>query len=380
MENTMPPQAPPTPAHRIVFTGDGGTYFGIWIVNTVLTVLTLGIYSPWAKARRLRYFYGNTLLDGSPFEFHGSPIAMLKGRIIAVVLFLAYSQTAKYSISAWIAVVSLIAAFFPWLLWKSLRFRMNNSSYRGIRFAFTGTVGGAYAVFVPFIAFFVLPFAFLYQMKDGMKAGQPPSPGMFVPFLLCYLLFLVVSPWLYQRVKRYQHENLRLGGLPFAFSGSVGRCYVMALKILGLFILAMFADGILVAVVMGMTHGHGQESLFVVMPFALVASYLVVLCIFPLVIAMTQNFVWGNTSLGGIPVASHASGLTLLGIDAVNALGLLFSLGLFWPFALIRHLRYRVSCLDWSGDPALIQAGSAAPPGAAVGEETAEMFGFDLAL
>jgi uncharacterized membrane protein YjgN (DUF898 family) len=51
----------------------------------LLSVLTLGIYSAWAKVRRLRYFYDNTSVAGS-FDYHGNPISILKGRIIAVVL------------------------------------------------------------------------------------------------------------------------------------------------------------------------------------------------------------------------------------------------------------------------------------------------------
>jgi uncharacterized membrane protein YjgN (DUF898 family) len=37
------------------FRGTGGEYFRIWIVNLLLTILTLGIYSAWAKVRQLRY-------------------------------------------------------------------------------------------------------------------------------------------------------------------------------------------------------------------------------------------------------------------------------------------------------------------------------------
>ena len=37
------------------FTGTGGEYFRIWIVNVMLSVVTFGIYSAWAKARRLQY-------------------------------------------------------------------------------------------------------------------------------------------------------------------------------------------------------------------------------------------------------------------------------------------------------------------------------------
>ena len=57
-----------------VFTGSGQEYFRIWIVNLMLTVATLGIYSAWAKVRRLQYFDRNTQLGGAVFDFRGNPI------------------------------------------------------------------------------------------------------------------------------------------------------------------------------------------------------------------------------------------------------------------------------------------------------------------
>jgi hypothetical protein len=36
------------------FSGSGAEYFRIWIVNLLLTVATFGIYSAWAKTRRLQ--------------------------------------------------------------------------------------------------------------------------------------------------------------------------------------------------------------------------------------------------------------------------------------------------------------------------------------
>ncbi len=47
------------------FTGRGGEYFRIWIVNILLILLTLGIYSAWATVRKRLYFYGNIRLAGT---------------------------------------------------------------------------------------------------------------------------------------------------------------------------------------------------------------------------------------------------------------------------------------------------------------------------
>jgi uncharacterized membrane protein YjgN (DUF898 family) len=71
----------------IIFEGKVSEYFGIWIVNLSLTLLTLGIYSAWAKVRRKKYFYNNTLIDNVGFDYHAKPTAILKGRIIAVLFF-----------------------------------------------------------------------------------------------------------------------------------------------------------------------------------------------------------------------------------------------------------------------------------------------------
>jgi uncharacterized membrane protein YjgN (DUF898 family) len=48
------PAQPAGDSIALEFTGCAGEYFRIWIVNVCLSVLTLGIYSAWAKVRRKR--------------------------------------------------------------------------------------------------------------------------------------------------------------------------------------------------------------------------------------------------------------------------------------------------------------------------------------
>lgn len=43
------------PISEFRFIGTGTQYFGIWIVNLLLSILTLGIYSAWAKVRRQQF-------------------------------------------------------------------------------------------------------------------------------------------------------------------------------------------------------------------------------------------------------------------------------------------------------------------------------------
>src|SRR6185312_13706743 len=144
--------------HKFEFHGQGGEFFRIWIVNIVLTVLTLGIYSAWAKVRTTRYFYGNTFLAEHPFEYHASPVRILIGRLIAVGLLAGYSLSAAIS-PLLVAPWSLLFLFgTPWLIVSSLRFASRNSSYRNVRFNFVGTMGEAASAYIlwPIIAFITL--------------------------------------------------------------------------------------------------------------------------------------------------------------------------------------------------------------------------------
>ncbi len=50
--SSLQPYAPPAGPVALKFTGQQGEYFRIWIVNVCLSVITLGIYSAWAKVRR----------------------------------------------------------------------------------------------------------------------------------------------------------------------------------------------------------------------------------------------------------------------------------------------------------------------------------------
>src|ERR1700728_2067093 len=144
-QGAAPAASAPQP---VTFTGSGAEYFGIWIVNLLLTIVTLGIYSSWAKVRRLQYFYRHTEVAGSTFDFHGNPVKIFIGRLIALAMLIAYNLSVRLHSVMTLVVVCAIAVIMPWLLRNSFRFRLYNSSWRGIRFHFRGAVGSAYRVFL----------------------------------------------------------------------------------------------------------------------------------------------------------------------------------------------------------------------------------------
>src|SRR3984885_9351867 len=206
MENVSgsgsPKQASPARAPQpLSFTGKGGEYFGIWIVNLLLTIVTLGIYSAWAKVRRLQYFYRHTQLAGSSFDFHGSPIKILIGRVIALVMLVCYNFSVRLQSSMTLVILLIVAVVMPWLLRNSFRFRLYNTSWRGTRFHFRGSVAGSYRVF----------------LLNG-----------FLTLITLYLL----APFMHQRLKAYQHDNSWFGNTRSSFHARAGQFYVIYLLLL----------------------------------------------------------------------------------------------------------------------------------------------------
>ena len=132
----------------VIFQGKTSEYFGIWIVNLLLSLITLGIYSAWAKVRRKKYFYNNTLIDNVGFDYHAKPISILKGRLIAVAFFILYGMSA--SIHPALPAVFLLIFFIalPWLVVHGSIFNARNTSHRGLRFDFVGTLRQAAKVFI----------------------------------------------------------------------------------------------------------------------------------------------------------------------------------------------------------------------------------------
>lgn len=344
--------APTTPqALRMRFTGSGSEYFRIWIVNLLLTIVTLGIYSAWAKVRTLQYFYRNTQLAGASFDYHGSPIAILKGRAIIFVLAFAFQILGHSSPTLSMVFLALLAAAFPWLLVRSLRFRMANSSYRGLRFAFTGKDAEGYMVFL------VWP-------------------------ILSVLSAYLLAPLAHQRFKRYQHRNTRFGTTSFDFSGTPGNFYGVYLRTFGLALLAFVAAGIVIAVLgvsIGKTQGAAGRA--IVIALTVVAMYAAMLFLAPYYMSRLQNVVWNHTTLGAHRFQSQVGAGKLFWIYVSNAVMIVVTLGLFTPFARVRTLRYKLDSVTLlaAGSLDTFVAGEATKVGA-LGDAAVDWYDIDIAL
>ena len=94
--------------YRFEFRGTGGAYFRIWIVNLALSIITLGIFSAWAKVRTKRYFNGSTSVAGHAFDYHASGFKILIGRSILGL------RAAVHEPSAVRRISKCMMALSPW--------------------------------------------------------------------------------------------------------------------------------------------------------------------------------------------------------------------------------------------------------------------------
>lgn len=273
-----------------VFTGKGFEYFKIWIVNILLTVVTLGIYSAWAKVRNKQYFYGNTFLDDAGFEYTADPVKILIGRVIALAFLIFYSLSGQISIILGLISGLALLVVLPWVICKSLRFNARYSHYRNVRFAFNGRLTEAALVFILWPILGVLTF------------------GILIP----YALFLQ---------KKFIYSHHAYGTREFTFSATAGQYYVAILLTLAIYIGAVVLSFI---------------------PFiGILLALLAYLYGFAYITTALANINYNAITLDSHALSANWDAKKYLLLVVVNTLLIVLTLGLFIPWAKVRTARFK---------------------------------------
>ena len=388
-QNTRPDAAPlRLPLH---FTGSGSEYFRIWSVNLLLTLLTLGIYYPWAKVRRLRYFHGNTLVGEHPLGFHADPKKMLRGYLLVTALLVLYSGAGHFSPVAGLIAFLIVAAVWPALLKSSMQFRLANTSWRGLRFRFRGSVRGAYAALLPFFVPGLLIVGALVAVPDQ----ENPPAWYGVLMLLVFLGFFAFVPWWWWRLKKFQHDHYAYGREQTELRTGPGSFYGVFAETVGIGAAGMMVVGILVAVLVGVAAalgigrgslGGGAQSGGVIF-FALIGTLVFVVGLLavqlvprPYFTAKMQNLLWSRTASDAVGFESTLRFWPLFGLTLKNWLLIVLTLGLYWPFAAVATQRLRVQAVTvvLQVDPQTLEDRTRAAEGEAAGDAAGDLFGLDI--
>jgi uncharacterized membrane protein YjgN (DUF898 family) len=309
--------------YPLSFQGNGGTLFGIQIVNLLLIIITLGIYYFWAKARVRSYTWSQADFDTNRFAYSGTGkevlIGWLKAAVVFGIPFYAFQNVPAITGAPTMVIIAgslisflLIAIFIPIATVGSRRYRLSRTSLLGIRFSFRG------------------------KWREFLKILFACSP-----WLILTLGFYM--PYFDMRRQTFLIENSYYGNAKFGFDGK-GK------DLLGSYVLA----------------------LFLALPTLLLSlvwySY------------KKTRYTWNHTSFGAARFQSTITFGGIIGLYLVNGLILIFTLGFGAPWAKVRTLCYYLEHLTLAGQLDLSAIIQEAQESSAFGEEVGDFLDMDFDL
>lgn len=197
-----------TEKKRFKYFGKGSEFALIYFKNLLLTIVTLGLYYPWARVEKLKYHYQSTDLDNTRFVFHGTGNEVFKGFIkvyvifIALYLFLLYGMQTGSGTMAAISVGTFylfLIGIIPFAIHGAARYRSSRSSWKGIHFKYLG---------------------------DRMELFWKCVTG----FLLTIVTLGIYGAWFSVDIRKYIVSHLRFGNLSFDFTGKGETLFWINLK------------------------------------------------------------------------------------------------------------------------------------------------------
>ncbi|HEX9953756.1 MAG TPA: YjgN family protein [Allosphingosinicella sp.] len=219
MNNMRDMRADDTPASAFTFTGTWREFLPIALTNLLLTVVTLGIYRFWAKARERRYLWSRTHFIDDHLEWTGTGKEMFIGFLIVMLVLLPAFLGLQLVLQAMIlrgetgAVMLLSLAFYAGIFYmigvaqfRALRYRLSRTYWHGIRGGCDdgGWNYGLQYLWKTIVGFLVLGFLVPWSMTslwndrwNKMSFGQhrfeagANTDGLFGRWLLVYLVPVV---------------------------------------------------------------------------------------------------------------------------------------------------------------------------------------------
>ena len=372
------------------FTGSGGEYFRIWIVNVALTVLTLGIYGAWAKVRTRRYFYANTILDGQPFDYLARPGTILRGYLIVGGALVAINVSNKMAPLFGFLISTVAWSFIPYLLYKAHRFKAMNSAYRNVRFRFTGDLWGAYVAYAIFplaaLMSLIVALPVLLGSPGGPELGAVPGGPAVGLAALSGLALAAAYPYMVFLKRRYFHDNMAYGKTESSFSGRARPFYGIFLRAFGLLVGVGFGGVLLVVVTGGFATsfvgGAGEPDKVGLISIVLLSNAIIVfmfLLVQQYIYARIFNYAWGHSRLETVTFQAGLGARKLTWIRFTNLVAIFLSLGFLIPWAKVRRTRYILSktTVLLRGDMGAFETDSV-PEEGAVGDTAADFFDWDI--
>lgn len=217
----------------MTFDNRGDRLLGLGLVNGLLKIATLGLYSFWGKTEVRRRLWSFTRLNGEPLEYTGTGKELFLGFLIAFVLvtvpiFLGAVVVAMLFAGNPVALIVyqglvylIILLLIGNAIYRAQRYRLSRTRWRGIRGALIGSpqrYGWAYfwTLAVPFIAVAVLAGLAAYVIA--------PKVGYLTVFL-GFIAALWMLPWRANKLQGMITKDICFGDRGVTYDGGPGPLY-----------------------------------------------------------------------------------------------------------------------------------------------------------
>lgn len=311
--------------------GTGGELFWLSLKVWLLSLITLGVYSFWGKARVRRYLWSHSLVLGDPLEYTGTGGELFRSFLLVIIpfgmLWLGFSALgARYPASSLLLIV-IGVPFAHYAAFQALRYRLTRTRWRGIRGNMTGS-------------------AIRYALKASLYS------------LLAVVTLGIAMPHSKARQTSLRANAAWFGSRRFAFSGTGGPLYRAWFASAGLWLLFTIALATLLlggVYLIEQVYGIRTEGwlAFSVMPVMLL---LACAFFFSFLIYRAACLRWlaDNLRFGGVRFAApQITARALFRLHAINLLLLICTLGLAHAWTQVRILRFMQNRVLYCGDPDL---------------------------
>jgi uncharacterized membrane protein YjgN (DUF898 family) len=399
-----------TPHHVSVdWHGNPWSLTGLAVLNFILTVATLGVYSFWGRTEVRKRIWSATRLDGEPLAYMGTGKELFLGFLVVFALVLVPAVLAGFAVAvafgpqspaAGVLQLALYAMFFYLAgvaTHRARRYRLSRTRWRGIRGALEGSAWGygwtyVWTAVLMFGAFIAL-FAGLALLGNTSRPDLPPLLAPWTTaliFLVGIVVAALIAPWRSNKLTGRITRDMRFGDTPFDFVGTARPLYArFVARWAGVLLLAV-ATMAAIYFWIGSSRlaelavpGQGRRSIqltgrevagLFAIGFVAVLLLSVVTAWYK---AFEANYFASMTRFQNVPLKLAVTARGLIWLYVTNYLVSLLSLGILRPVAQARTARYFVNRFEFDGpiDTARVLQSSAAL--SKTGEGLAQAFDVD---
>lgn len=324
----------------VSFSGRPTEYARLWFRNVILVLLTFGLYAPWARVHAQRYFLRRTQLAGECLDYHADPAALLPRYVLTGGLVAGVIGAWAGSRLAGMMALSLALAVVPLLVYMTLTHRVAHISWAGRRLQFDGRCQGVYqAMWAPLtgacLVAWLLMATLAWNRPGGWFAWGMVAAvwGMAVPTFV----------WVYFQ---YRQHHLVLGPVRLLWQGHRMAVATLFVKTLAWFaMVCMLTAGLGAIVLAAVLAVWRQVSTLTLACGLAVLAGVVLAAVLPYAQARLQNLVWSKTDNRYLRFRSRLPVQAYVGLQMRNAVLLVLTLGLYWPWAVVASRRMRTESL-----------------------------------